>query len=308
MPIELPGIIRKRGSRWLNWRIWAGILGLAMAVLVAFTLNPTVPRLAIFWIFGLAFGFILQRSRFCFVTGFSNLYLFRDGRVLKGILAGLAVATVGFAFIMYSMVPDPGTGTIPVNAHASPFGWHLVLAGVLFGLGMVLAGGCIAGTLYRIGEGIVSSLIALLGILIGIGILLHNWSWWWQNYISQLPRIWLPQSLGWVGAILLTLAVLAVAYLLVHLSKPRSNVMVKPVSVTTKATGLRDKLTKGLRLVFIAAWPVALGGIILGLMNSLEYLAVDRPWGVTGEISRWSSSILNFIQLPPPEIIAVPGT
>jgi hypothetical protein len=54
--------------------------------------------------------------------------------------------------------------------------------------------------------------------------------------------------------------------------------------------------------------PIALGGIILGLLNSLEYWTVERPWGITGEISRWSSSILSFINLPPPPTVDVPGT
>ena len=31
------------------------------------------------------------------------------------------------------------------------------------------------------------------------------------------------------------------------------------------------------------------------------------PWGVTGELSRWSDNLFKLVQLPPPEIIFSPG-
>ena len=305
--MSLPEILDRKPGRWGQWRIWLGLLVLVAAAFVFIALNPSLPRLAIFWIFGLAFGYALQRSQLCFVSGFSNFYLFRHGQILKAILGGMALATIGFALIMYQMVPDPGTGEIPINAHASPFGWHLVLAGVMFGLGMVLAGNCMVGTLYRIGEGAVSALVALLGIMIGLGFLLHSWGWWWPNYISQLPRVWLPQSLGWPGAVLLALAVLGLAYLLVHRRQPRSKMTTGQDDIPPERGGLRARLARGMRAIFVSFWPVALGGVILGGINIFEYWAVDRPWGITGEFSRWSSEALNFLGLPV-EVMAVPGT
>src|SRR5438132_1612632 len=55
--------------------------------------------LATYWLFGLAFGVILQRSRLCFASAFRDLFLLRDGGSLRALLAGLAVATVGFALV-----------------------------------------------------------------------------------------------------------------------------------------------------------------------------------------------------------------
>ena len=42
-----------------------------------------------------------------------------------------------------------------------------ILGGFLFGLGIVLAGGCASGIVYRIGEGQLSALIAILGFFFG---------------------------------------------------------------------------------------------------------------------------------------------
>src|SRR5918996_6479388 len=111
--------------------------------------------LAVFWLFGLAFGFVLQRSRFCFASAFRDLFLLGDARVMKGIIAGLAVATAGFAVLMARLVPEVGFGSLPPGATVLPLGVHTLLGGVLFGVGMVLAGGCTSGSLYRAGEGYV---------------------------------------------------------------------------------------------------------------------------------------------------------
>ncbi len=291
---------------WKRWKLWAGLAAAAISALVFLQLNSETPRLAIFWLFGLAFGFVLQRSRFCFVSAISNFALFRDGRLLKGLLAGLILATAGFSIIMFSSVPDPSSGMIPVGAHVAPLGWHLVLGGLIFGLGMMLAGGCIMGSLYRAGEGSLSALLALFGVLVGLGVLLYNWPWWWRTSVSSSPQVWLPASLGWAGALSVTLAALAGLFWWITARESR-RLNRQPLShFNLRATGgwLKHWRTN----IFIAAWPLALGGVILALLNVLEYQLVDRPWGITGEMMRWSEIMLTSIGLAPPPLAAVPGT
>ncbi len=289
----------------MRWKQWAGLLFLLAAAVVFAWLNRSMPRLALFWLLGLAFGFILQRSRFCFVSAISNFVLFRDGRLIKGLLAGLALATLGFAAVMYPMVPDPSSGAIPLNAYVAPLGWHLVLAGVLFGLGMVIAGGCIMGNLYRLGEGSLAALIALAGILAGLGLLQFSWPMWWQGYVSGRPQVWLPAFLGWPGAIAVTLAIITAIFVLVRRFESRGK---NPSSGQKTTATWGNRLTAWYRNVFINAWPLSLGGIILALLNILEYKVLDRPWGITGEMMRWAEILFNAIRLPLPPLASVPGT
>ena len=58
------------------------------ATALALAYGQANPTLAVIWAFGLAFGLVLQRSRFCFASAFRDLYLLGDGRVLKGIVEG----------------------------------------------------------------------------------------------------------------------------------------------------------------------------------------------------------------------------
>ena len=291
---------------WLNWKLWGGFLALVGAIAVYFSLKTGTPRLALFWVFGLAFGFIVQRSRFCFVSAISNFFLFKDGRLIRGILGGLFIATIGFSVIMYRQVPDPTSG-IPATAYVAPFGWHLVLAGAIFGLGMMLAGGCIMGTLYRIGEGALASLVALLGIIIGMGVLQHNWPWWWNNYISHLPNVWLPAHIGWIAAVALTLAATGLLYWLVASKNIHEAANDSPDS-KSKTDSLKSSIHKLGKSIFVNGWPLAAGGVILGIGNILLYQTAERPWGLTGEVMRWAQNALDTVHLPAPPIATVRGT
>jgi len=291
-------------QKWyLNWNLYLCLLGVVAALAVWLFLNTDTPRLALFWLFGLAFGFIVQRSRFCFVSAISNFVLFRDGRLLKGVFAGLIVSTIGFAVIMSSEVSDP-TSAVPATAYLAPFGWHLVLAGLLFGLGMVLAGGCLMGTLYRLGEGTVSALVSLVGVIIGMGILQHNYPTW-NNYISGLSPLWLPQHLGWAISIILTIVALLALYALICWLQ-RRNVPSSKTSASSKP--LAEKLKHLPKAFFVNSWPLAIGGILFGLVNIWMYVSVERACGFTGEVMRWAQIVMDALHIPAAPLGTIPGS
>ena len=155
------------------------LAGIVVVYLLALRGDSALP---VFWAIGIAFGFVVQRSRFCFVAGFRDLFLAHQGRMMRGILAGLAVAAIGFAMVMATVVPNPASGVLPSDAHILPLGLATVLGGLMFGVGMVLAGGCDSGSLYRMGEGYLGSWVAIGGGMIGLEstsstvIGLRNWA------------------------------------------------------------------------------------------------------------------------------------
>jgi len=250
-------------------------------------------RLAVFWLFGLAFGFVLQRSRFCFASAFRDLYLLQDGRVIKGIIAGMAVASVGFVLVMAKASPDAKA----IPSGVTPLGIGTLLGGILFGLGMVLAGGCASGTLYRIGEGYVASWVALGGMFIGMFALALGWDWWWSTIIAIAPRIWLPQPLGWGGALLATLGALGLAYLAVLWWESRAGVPSRLTRPEHEATTFAERIADLYHSIFRQAWPAVLGGVVLGLLNVFLYL-YSKPWGITTEVSRWAGWLAYALGYP----------
>jgi uncharacterized membrane protein YedE/YeeE len=288
---------------WIGRRTLTVIVALTLAVAFAVYVGRHDFNLGAFWIIGIAFGVILQRSRLCFAGAFRDLVLLGDGRLMRAILIGLAVATVGFSLLEARFVPDPSFGTLPQGAYVQTVGWTTVAGGLAFGIGMVLAGGCMTGTLWRMGEGYLNSWLAMGGILVGLWAAASTWDWWYNNDISHRKAIWLPAEIGMAGAIVAVLAALALLYVVVLWWEMRSpRLPAAPTAPEPPAFTVRAYLASGLRKIFQGrAWPYLVGAIALGILNVFAY-ALKSPLGVTGELGIWSdriaSNLFNAGQLP----------
>jgi len=307
-PAQSPTLIPSEGrpSAASRRRALNVALGVAagVAAFVIFVGTAWSDRLlAVFWLFGLAFGFVLQRSRFCFASAFRDLFLLGDARVMKGIIAGLAIATVGFAVLMVRLVPEVGFGSLPPGATVLPLGLHTLLGGILFGVGMVLAGGCTSGSLYRAGEGYVGSMIALLGIMVGLEISSYTWNWWWVFHISRAPLIWLPEQLGYLGSILGTLVGLLASYIVVAWWEFRTSIMLPAKSAEGHApSSFGEHLGRLGHTVFVKGWPVVVGGVALGVLNVFLYI-YRHPWGVVAGLGIWADKLASTVDLGAGELM-----
>ena len=260
---------------------------------------------SMFWVFGLAFGFVLQRGRFCFASAFRDIFLLGHARNMKGLLLGLAVGSVGFALVMSRQVPMTGLGVYPPSANVLPLGIHTALGGLLFGVGMVLAGGCVSGSIYRMGEGYVASWVAFAGVMGGLLVSAHTWNWWWEAHIAAAPRLWLPHWIGHPGALVATLLALAGVYVWVVSIEHRAGVVVPPAArAHPPAESTAEDLRSLLRRLFVQAWPVLPAGAVLGALNVLLFTARE-PWGFTGEVSRWSIAMASLVDIAPGPLAGV---
>lgn len=104
-------------------------------------------------IFGILFGFILQRGQFCFVSGFRSLIFQRNLRFISALLIAVCIQSIGlFALSDFGVITIPSS-PMPIFA--------TILGGLLFGVGMMLGNCCGSGSWFRSGEGAVGSLLAL---------------------------------------------------------------------------------------------------------------------------------------------------
>jgi len=108
---------------------------------------------------GFMFGFVLQHGRFCMNTAFREVLLSRDFTVFRAYILALLVSIIGANLLETFGV---------IHLKSVPFTWLAnALGGYIFGLAMVLGGGCASGTLYRIGEGMIGSWFTALGFMLG---------------------------------------------------------------------------------------------------------------------------------------------
>lgn len=129
-------------------------------------MQPAVPIVG-FFLLGLALGAILQRTHFCTMGCVSDAVLFGSLRRLRIWALAVMVALVGTQALDVSGIVD-----VSRSVHRQ-HGWLWVGAlpgGLLFGLGMVQAGGCVSRNLARLGAGSLKAGTALaVTMLVAVG-------------------------------------------------------------------------------------------------------------------------------------------
>ena len=105
-------------------------------------------------IIGAVLGLVLQRGRFCITGAFRDLWVSHSSRWFTAFLLAITIQALGVSLLTFLGVIAPEAPKLSVIA--------TVLGSFLFGVGIVLAGGCATGTYYRAGEGLVGSWFALV--------------------------------------------------------------------------------------------------------------------------------------------------
>jgi len=191
----------------------------------------------------------------------------------------LIIGTIGYHFIFGAFLINPVFPNLPPNAHISPVSLVLVLGSFTFGFGMSIAGSCISAQLYRLGEGLVSALVALVGIIIGFIIAFQFWNFFYLKFISNAPVIWFPHYIGYGGSIFLQLTLLIlISYFLFTFHK-------------------RQKEDQNV-VWWKIRWPTYVGGILVGLIAMIAFLRIS-PLGVTAEISSIAKTTASYFDIMP---------
>jgi len=198
---------RKKKKNQIPIALLVGIVMIALGVVMS-VLNLT---LGFFWFTGLAFGFILQKTRFCFTAAMRDPFLTGGTSLAKAVLVALAVTSLGFWAIKFGAfsrgLPIPG------QSFVVPIGLHTVVGGFIFGIGMVISGGCASGTLMRVGEGFTMQLLSLAFFIVGSILGAMTMGWWTVNFIARAKSIFLPDVFGWFGAIAIQLATILLLWI-----------------------------------------------------------------------------------------------
>ncbi len=133
------------------WHPWIGVA--LFAAVVAWTAawfgagDEKLVNRAIIVISGFLMGFVMHRSRLCFARAFREPFMTAEGGMTKAIILALAIAIPAASLLFEKKLIDPYIAIPPT------FWLGSLLGGLIFGLGMVFAGGCASGALWRAGEG-----------------------------------------------------------------------------------------------------------------------------------------------------------
>ena len=260
------------------------VLGLLFWAYLLSSNTETGGRASFSLLIGLALGIVFERGRFCFFCIFRDSIESRKNSGFLSVITALAVGAVGYAIVFGMYLPDTSSEYLPPGAHIGPTSWVLAVAALAFGFGMALSGACISGHLYRIGQGSLRAIPALIGALIGFGLGFITWNTLYLRAIQEAPTLWLPHYIGYAGSLAVTLFVLGViAYFLL-----KSNTESAPEKISGLAL-LRSKFSP------------ATTGALVGVIGTIAYMRIE-PLGVTRQLSAISRKAFDKQSLLPETI------
>lgn len=108
---------------------------------------------------GFLFGFLLKRSRMCLAGGLRDVYMEkRRSGLISMLLIIFTQSVVYFSLIRAGVLAMPEPKAFPLAA--------TVIGGLLFGLGALIANGCITTTLVKVGDGRLAGFMSLFSFMI----------------------------------------------------------------------------------------------------------------------------------------------
>ncbi len=148
----------------------------------------SLDHLVLWGAFGLsvAFGAIVQRTRFCTMGAVSDIVNMGAWTRMRMWVLAIAVATLGFNLLAAAGLIDT-TQTIYTTPRVL---WlSALVGGVMFGFGMVLASGCGSKTLVRIGEGNLKSVVVFLALSVFAYITLRGLTAEWRVHWLDVVNV-----------------------------------------------------------------------------------------------------------------------
>lgn len=198
---------------------------------------------------GAVLGIVMQRGRFCVTGMLRDIFLQKSWRTFAALLIVISVHAIGLAALTSLGVIAPEYSTFAPAA--------VIIGGFMFGIGIILAGGCASGTWYRSGEGLVGSWVALAMYALSAsamkGGMLDGFNSWMTSWDTGLTTV--PAALGispWIFAIALAVftGIMVRRFMIREANSP------KPARLNNRPAWKRPLH------VYNAAWMIGLLGVI----------------------------------------------
>ncbi len=219
---------------------------------------------------GFIFGFSLQKGDLCFASAISETIMFRDRSKLFGFWVAIVTSMIAFSIISL-------LGWVTLNP--KHFFWlAAIVGGLSFGIGIVLAGGCISGCLYKGATGNINSIMAILAIPIGIALVefgpLTEMNKFLNSFVikgdegTALSLYYVTGIPYWILSLIFLLA--TIVFMITRKNKKEKS----------KQTNKSDKN------ILFRRWKPWIAGIAIGVIGAVAYITSattgrNYPLGIT---------------------------
>jgi uncharacterized membrane protein YedE/YeeE len=198
-----------KGVDWLKIEPYLGAAVFLAAIVCTWLYSKQAyTRVGGLLLCGIAFGCIIQRTRFCFVRGFREPFMTGESQVPRAIAIAVIISTLGFAALKWS-------GLRGENVYVPQAFWFGgLVGGVIFGIGMVVAGGCGSGSVWRAGEGHIKLMLAVIFFAMSTSLFKA-----WIKSSAALNslmgyRVFMPNLLTYKWSLILVIGIMLAFYII----------------------------------------------------------------------------------------------
>ena len=199
----------KKGFNWVSLQPYVGVVVFVAAAVAAWRYTQgALTAIGGLLLCGLAFGVIIQRTRLCFARGLRDPFMTGEAEVTKALAVSLIISIIGFTALKWTGLRDEGM-YVP-----QAFWFGGLVGGIIFGFGMVLAGGCGSGSVWRAGEGQVKLMVAVVCFALSMS-LFETWTASSPTLTALMGhRVFLPDFLTYKWTLGLLILLMLLFYLL----------------------------------------------------------------------------------------------
>lgn len=220
-------------------------------------------------VIGIICGIVMHRSDYCIAGMFRDAIMFRHTSMLHVLVFQILITMVLFEILRQ-------TGALPFYPYpllGKPSLANLI-GGIVFGAGMVLAGGCVVGTLYKMGAGSVTSFFAFIGLIIGSGLYAEIHPYWGAFSKSTVlsDTITIPQLFG-----------ISPLFIVISVSIPTIYFLFRWNKKLPECKSMVDG--------YIKPWKTA---IVLAVLGASSYILLGMPIGISTTYAKIAAIFENF--------------
>jgi uncharacterized membrane protein YedE/YeeE len=254
-----------------KWKPYAII---SLAAIIAITAFSAYQRL---WVLtaipiGFLLGFFLKKGELCGSSAMSEVILMKDKKKLFGFWLAIVTSMLGFAILdLFGLV----------TLAPKPMVWlSAIIGGAIFGVGIVLGGGCVSGCLYKAATGNINSMASVLTIPLGVSLVWYGPLKQFSDYLltfviksNEGKAVSLYSITGLpFGTLALIFAIPTLLYSIVYLKKSKRNPLVA------------DR--RSFSNLFTKSWKPWQAGVAIGILAAFGYLSSastgrNYPIGIT---------------------------
>lgn len=268
---------------------------------------------------GMSLGYVFARAYTGFAGSVNRAYNTGSTKLMRAMAMMFFLTAVGVAGFLVFNVQTPNAEGELVQAFAAgikPINMGLLLGGLMFGFGMALSSCCASGIMSDLAAEAPKAIITMFffGLGVVLGMPMDTKPWVQNSWISVGGKngVFFPDLfkgspvIMYLGGILVTgiiaLVVIIASFKYEAYRKEKGTLGFVPSEKRVEEEAKQVLPTEKKALVsyiydklFVNAWSVFTGGIIISALFLTMFAATKGGWGASGPFGNWTAKVLMLV-------------